>query len=135
VVDERFTYWAPLLEDQGRHTSLTLAIDPDRRMVRCSREDLVAAVDALLENAVAHTSEGTAVHVEAISVDEGWVRVDVRDRGPGVPESALQRGRSDRGSSGLGLDIARACAEASGGRLELVRDGEWSGVRLLLGPA
>jgi signal transduction histidine kinase len=64
----------------------------------------------------------------------GWL-VEVLDQGPGIPPTAVERGRSDRGSTGLGLDIARSVAEASGGRLELVREGRWRGVRLLLGAA
>lgn len=50
-------------------------------------------------------------------------RLEVCDQGPGIAVGAVRRGRSDRGSTGLGLDIARACAEASGGRLELDRIG------------
>ncbi|MCW2817024.1 MAG: ATP-binding region, ATPase domain protein [Nocardioides sp.] len=149
VVRARLDYWSPLLEDQGRSTSLVIAVDATQAPVRCAAEDLAAAIDALLENVVAHTGETVPVEVEIASVDsggggdggledqvaEGWVRVEVRDQGPGVPSSALQRGRSDRGSSGLGLDIARACAESTGGRLELDRIDEWSVVRLVLGPA
>lgn len=131
VARERFEFWAPLTEDQGRE--VTLHIDAAPLPVRCAEADLRAAVDALLENAVAHTPEGTAIAV-VVDVDESsHVLLDVRDRGPGVPPSALPRGRSDRGSSGLGLDIARSCAEASGGRLELVSVDGWSAVRLVLG--
>jgi signal transduction histidine kinase len=61
------------------------------------------------------------------------VLLEVRDRGPGIPDGAVHRGRSDRGSTGLGLDIARACAEASGGRLDVERDDGWTVVRLVLG--
>lgn len=135
IVRERFEYWAPLMEDQGREATLVaFRLDP-MAQARCAREDLVASLDALLENAVAHTPEGSAVHLEASSGPHGWVDLDVLDRGPGVSPLALQRGRSDRGSSGLGLDIARACAEASGGRLELGERSGWSFVRLVLGPA
>jgi len=45
----------------------------------------------------------------------------VTDDGPGLPDGAGVRGRSDRGSSGLGLDIARQCAEASGGSMRVGR--------------
>lgn len=134
VVRDRLAYWTPLLEDQGRATSLVIAVEPDQGPVRCAYEDLAHTLDALLENVAAHTSEGTAVEVETASTGDGWVSVEVRDRGPGVPAAALQRGRSDRGSSGLGLDIARACAESTGGRLELDRRDGWSLVRLVLGP-
>lgn len=134
VIVERFDYWAPLMEDQGREATLRTDRLADRGHVRCAREDLEAALDALLENAVAHTPEGSAVVVEATSDPDGWLRVDVLDRGPGVAPLALERGRSDRGSSGLGLDIARACAEATGGRIELGTRSGWSYVRLVLGP-
>lgn len=132
VVQDRFAYWAPLLEDQLRDATLALPDDGARRDVRCADADLAAALDALLENAVAHTPEGVPVAV-AVTPDGTGTVVEIRDQGPGVPAEALRRGMSDRGSSGLGLDIARSCAEASGGRLELDRDGPWSVVRLVLG--
>jgi len=132
VVQDRFAYWAPLLEDQRRDAVLELPDGAAGWEVRLADADLAAALDALLENAVAHTAEGVPVAVTVSSVGTDTV-VEVRDQGPGVPPSALRRGTSDRGSSGLGLDIARSCAEASGGRLELDRDGPWSLVRLVLG--
>ena len=76
-----------------------------------------SAVDALLENVIAHTPEGTAFtfgHPTATGAT-----LEIADDGPGLPPDAVERGRSDRGSSGLGLDIARRCAEAAGGTLTL----------------
>jgi signal transduction histidine kinase len=131
VARGRFEFWAPLAEDQGREVSLD--IEDGLGNVRCSAADLRSAVDALLENAVAHTAEGTAIKVVLRSEQSGRVRLDVRDRGPGVPAHAVRRGSSDRGSTGLGLDIARTCAEASGGGLELLTVDGWSVVRLVLG--
>jgi signal transduction histidine kinase len=131
VARDRFEFWAPLAEDQGRKVSISLAPGPVD--VRCAEADLAAALDALLENAVAHTPEGTAIAVVLTVGADELVHLDIRDRGPGIPRSAVGRGRSDRGSSGLGLDIARTCAEASGGRLELSTVDGWSAVRLVLG--
>lgn len=131
VVQQRVDYWAPLLEDQGRTWTLDLDL-PKSTTVRLAADDLATALDALLENVVAHTEEGTRVRVAA-TVDGNQVRLDVRDQGGDIPSAALERGSSDRGSSGLGLDIARSCAEASGGRLVLLRDGDWKVVRLELG--
>ncbi|KQW49360.1 hypothetical protein ASC77_11840 [Nocardioides sp. Root1257] len=129
---DRFEFWAPLAEDQGRDVALD--IEDGLPEVRAAAADLGSALDALLENAVAHTDEGTAISVVVARGPGGAVHVDVRDRGPGVPPGAVGRGRSDRGSTGLGLDIARSCAEASGGRLELLTVDGWSVVRLVLGP-
>ena len=134
VLRERVDFWRPLAEDQDRSVELDL---PDRPVpVRSAADDLRAAIDALLENCIAHTPDGVAIAVVLRDPDPEHpqlVRVDVRDRGPGIPEGAVHRGRSDRGSTGLGLDIARACAEASGGRFEVLGEDGWSVVRLQLG--
>jgi signal transduction histidine kinase len=132
VARDRFEFWAPLAEDQGRE--ITLSVPPGAVAVRCASSDLATALDALLENAVAHTAEGIGIAVVLEVDDDGRARLDVRDAGPGVPPTAVVRGRSDRGSTGLGLDIARTCADASGGELELLTLGDWSVVRLVLGP-
>jgi len=132
-------YWRPLIEDQGR--SMEVAVDPDLPEVRCSADDLRAAIDALLENAVAHTPDTTPVAVRARPEPgrPGHVLVEVCDRGPGFDADAVRRGRSDRGSTGLGLDIAAGCARASGGGLSVLREQRsgvpWTVVRLRLGPA
>ncbi|GGO92725.1 two-component sensor histidine kinase [Nocardioides phosphati] len=132
VVRDRVAFWRPLAEDQYRACDVRLPELP--APVRLAVEDLADAVDALIENAIAHTPEGTALGVRVLPVADGWA-VDVLDQGPGLPADAVARGRSDRGSTGLGLDIARRAAEASGGRLELVADGPWRGIRLALGSA
>lgn len=51
--------------------------------------------------------------------EQNVVRIAVADKGPGIPLGAGERGRSDRGSTGLGLDIARRYAEATGGHLTI----------------
>jgi signal transduction histidine kinase len=133
IVRERAAFWMALAEDQGRSVTVTL---PDRpASVRASVEDLSAAVDALIENVMAHTPDGTGLGVRVVvTSDHDPVRVRVTDEGPGIPSGAGLRGRSDRGSTGLGLDIARRCAETSGGSMVISR-GEGGGavVELRLG--
>ncbi|SHH19821.1 Signal transduction histidine kinase [Jatrophihabitans endophyticus] len=116
VVGERVEFWSALAEDQGRGATVALPAGPVT--VRAGAEDLAAAVDALLENVIAHTPEGTPFAVD-LTVADGGATLEVSDDGPGLPEDAQVRGRSDRGSSGLGLDIARRCAESSGGSMTL----------------
>ncbi|HLY33798.1 MAG TPA: HAMP domain-containing sensor histidine kinase [Jatrophihabitantaceae bacterium] len=116
VVAQRIDFWSALADDQGRASNVEL---PDQPLfIRASADDLAAAVDALLENVFAHTPEGTAFGVTLEATGSG-ARLVVRDDGTGLPADAMIRGRSDRGSSGLGLDIARRCAAAAGGSMTL----------------
>jgi signal transduction histidine kinase len=116
VVGARVEFWSALAEDQERVGRLDLPAEP--LLVRAGAEDLAAAVDALLENVVAHTPEGTGFGVRLRATD-GGAELTVSDDGPGMPTDEPVRGRSDRGSSGLGLDIVRRCAVASGGSMTL----------------
>lgn len=131
VVGARCAFWAPLAEDQGR--TLTVRLPSDPVPVRAAAADLAAAVDALVENVLAHTPDGTPFRVELTATADG-AELFVEDRGPGIPPGAGVRGRSDRGSSGLGLSIAARCAENSGGTFT-VGDAPGGGavVRLRLG--
>ena len=139
VVREAVDFWRPLAEDQSRTVTLVSGHD-DLPGVRCDTDELRAALDALLENCLAHTPEGTAIAIEVVAggTDQhghAEVVVEIADRGAGIPATAIRRGRSDRGSTGLGLDIARSCAQESGGRLEIEQRDGWSVVRLVLGTA
>jgi signal transduction histidine kinase len=88
-------------------------------------ESLRVALDALLENAVAHTEPGGAIQLRARVGREELV-IEVADDGPGVPPEALGHiferfGRADdarsrsTGGAGLGLSIVAAIAKAHGG--------------------
>jgi signal transduction histidine kinase len=118
IVADRIGFWSALTEEQNR--AATVSLPPAPVEVRAAAEDLAAAVDALLENVVAHTPEGTPFAVRLFAVPDGAV-LEVGDAGPGIPPDAERRGRSDRGSTGLGLDIARRCAEAGGGSMVIGR--------------
>jgi signal transduction histidine kinase len=138
VVAETVEYWRPLIEDQVR--PLDVQVDPDLPEVHCSAEDLRAALDALVENGIAHTPDGTPMRIIASHrPGASTVAVAVHDRGPGFDRTSVTRGRSDRGSSGLGLDIALQTARAAGGDLAVDRQHDpaggpgWTIVTLTLG--
>lgn len=118
VTSERVGYWSVLAEETGR--PLTVQV-PERPVpVRAARDDLVAALDALLENVFAHTPDGAAARVTVTTHPGGGGVLTVDDAGPGLPAGQQpQRGASAGGSTGLGLDIARRTARAAGGDLRL----------------
>jgi signal transduction histidine kinase len=116
IVADRVEFWSALADEQGRVSTISLPSAP--LLIRSSGEDLGAAVDALLENVIAHTPDGTPFAVSLAATPDG-ARLEIADDGPGLPDDEVIRGRSDRGSSGLGLDIARRTAEAGGGMMAL----------------
>jgi signal transduction histidine kinase len=135
IVRERLQFWSVLAEDQNRPTLARLPGRPV--LVRARAEELAAAVDAVLENVFAHSEDGAGFQVLVEERDGGGAVVVVTDEGPGLASDQLdERGRSTRGSTGLGLDIARRTAEASGGRLHLANlAGGGAAITVELGPA
>jgi signal transduction histidine kinase len=135
VVGERVSFWSALAEDQGRPLRLALPERPLR--ARLSSKDLADVVDVLIDNVFAHTEEGTPVEIWVVPRADGAVVLTVEDAGPGLPSvDVINRGKSNAGSTGLGLDIVRRAALASGGSLELGRSRLGGAlVRLVLGRA
>lgn len=133
VVEERVDFWRALAEDQGREVTLWLPEGPCP--VRAGQSDLEAALDALLGNVLAHTPDGVAFSVRLTPTAGGGGVLEVADDGPGFRDrSVVARGRSGAGSTGLGLDIARRTAVASGGGLDVGRaDGGGARVTVRLG--
>ncbi|HKE49998.1 MAG TPA: HAMP domain-containing sensor histidine kinase, partial [Actinomycetes bacterium] len=117
VVAERVEFWSVLAEDQGRQCVTAIATGP--LQVAVGGDELAACVDALLGNVFAHTPEGAGFSVELTSAGPGGGAVlAVADEGPGFGSTdPTRRGASGAGSTGLGLDIVRRAAEASGGSL------------------
>ncbi len=135
VVGERVAFWSALAEDQGRSLRTWLPIKPT--LARIDAVDLTDVVDALIDNVFGHTEEGVPLEVTVNTGPNREVVLAVQDGGPGLPGAdVVTRGLSNVGSSGLGLDIVRRAAIASGGRLELGRSRLGGAkIQVVLGPA
>lgn len=127
VARGRIAFWAVLAEEQGR--SCRTDIMPGIALVKAERADLEAALDVLIDNVFAHTPEHTAFAVSVRPQMDGTVRLSVEDEGPGIASDGVTRGDSGSRSTGLGLDIVRRVAAASGGSL-VVRNREGGGARV-----
>jgi signal transduction histidine kinase len=96
--------------------------------VRGDSERLRQVLMNLIDNAIKYSPLNGEVEVQAYAED-GRVRVDVRDRGPGIAKEDQRLifekfGRvtgagATRPGTGLGLFIARSIAEAHGGSLDV----------------
>jgi signal transduction histidine kinase len=117
VVAGRAAFWKVLADEQGRQ--LTVASEAAGIELGMATESVEAVVDTLIGNVFTHTEPGTAFAVRTGETGHRpWL--EVSDDGPGFPDPAVVgRGVSGRGSTGLGLDIARRTAEMSGGELQV----------------
>jgi signal transduction histidine kinase len=118
----------------GEVAEVTIPGDTDR---------LAAALDALLENAIAHTDKDDLIELSA-RVEDGHVVLAVADSGCGIPEADLERIFSrfsrvtpyrsrEAGGFGLGLPTASAIAEAHHGSVRVTSTvGEGSTFELLI---
>lgn len=105
----------------------------DLPIARVQPQALTRAVINLLENARKYGRQETETEGEIEIVTDskaGELHIDVMDRGPGIPESEVERikrpftrlegARTDAAGTGLGLAIVERIAGAHGGRLELL---------------
>jgi signal transduction histidine kinase len=118
LIAEYVRRWRPTV---GQHLRIGQL---DAVTVRADRERLGLALDALIENAVRHTSSDGDIQLSVIRDYPGMpVRIVVADTGTGIPADQLtfifDRFRiGDGGPSpgtGLGLPLVRAVARAHGG--------------------
>jgi signal transduction histidine kinase len=97
--------------------------------IDCDPEQLMRAITNLIDNALKY---GDLANVKVLALDgDQSVAIEVRDNGPGIPDSEKDQVfepfyRSDAArtsdgtdSFGLGLSIAQAIVRAHGGKLEL----------------
>jgi len=118
-----------------------LRVAPCDATIVCDRRQMVSAIANLLDNALKYSEPGEPVALTARAVD-GWLTIEVRDNGVGIPSRDLDRiferfYRVDRarsrttGGTGLGLAIVRNVAHAHDGDVTVEsREGEGSTFRL-----
>jgi two-component system nitrogen regulation sensor histidine kinase NtrY len=115
--------WAPFVASLRSQVTFAGEPPPDDWVGHFDRGQLEQAVLNLVKNAHESGSAPEAVELRLRRLP-GWFRLEVLDRGGGMPESALASAlvpfySTKRSGTGLGLAIAREIAEAHGGRIAL----------------
>lgn len=103
---------ADLFESHARQHGKWIEVDVPAGRVKVDPMRFRQALDNLLDNALRHTTAGTAVHIDA-EIRGDTLLLKVSDSGPGFAQL------NDAGRDGLGLRIADAVAVSHGGSLEL----------------
>ncbi len=114
----------PALPD--RHFDVRLPTDDPVLVGRFDLAHTLRILVNLVENAAKYSPPDSPIEIAAVR-DGAALRLDVSDRGPGIPEAEADRvfepfyrptgSPPDIGGAGLGLSIARRLAEAQQGRL------------------
>lgn len=115
----------PSAEDAGQQLQLKM---PDQPVIVLGDPDLLMQLTSnLVENALRHTPEGTAITLEAMSVADIPV-LCISDTGPGIAPDDREkvfrrfyRGEKSRttGGNGLGLSLCKAIAELHHAELDV----------------
>jgi signal transduction histidine kinase len=119
-------FWQLVAAAQDRPLKIELP-EKENIIVASPDAEILTALDNLVQNVLTHTPVGTQFSVKITSEPPSLI---VSDEGEGLSSpDVFDRGASTRESSGLGLDIVRKIAEASGGD---VRIGEGKGTTIVV---
>lgn len=123
-----FQGFAPLAERQGITTEFAVPTEPLPAFIDAELMERVLV--NLLSNAFKFTPEGGTIRLSARREPHGWLSLEVRDSGTGIPPDRLPHiferfyqadasRESRRTGTGIGLSVARELVQLHGGRLEV----------------
>ncbi|TPW19177.1 MAG: integral membrane sensor signal transduction histidine kinase, partial [Elusimicrobia bacterium] len=105
------------------HINVAKNLDSSDPVVYMDPEEMKQAIRNLMGNGIEVMPQQGTVKVGTQVVDKSWVRMDVGDTGPGIPQDVLEKiftpfyTTKARGT-GLGLAVVKKVVDRHGGRVE-----------------
>ncbi|WP_206860490.1 sensor histidine kinase [Lysobacter changpingensis] len=142
-VDELIGSAVTRLQRYEPQAGFRISVEPDMPPIWVHPALVEQALFNVLENAGKFSPPGVPIEVDARTVD-GNLRLDVRDRGPGIPDDerrrifdmfySVENGDRGRKGTGLGLAITQGMVGAHGGGVEALPgpDGRGTTIRITL---
>ncbi|HEY5851502.1 MAG TPA: sensor histidine kinase KdpD [Lysobacter sp.] len=143
-VDELIGSAVTRLQRYEPAASVDISIEPGLRPIWVHPALVEQALFNVLENAAKFSPPGVAISIRAQTAGDDQLRIDVGDRGPGIPEDerkrifdmfySVERGDRGRQGTGLGLAICQGMIGAHGGSVEALPgpDGRGTTIRITL---
>lgn len=126
VIDECISLTSSLAAQSGV-TLHNQAVDVELQSIKVDRIRFKQVLLNFLSNGVKYSGEAGEVFVEVLPTRDEWVRIGVRDTGPGIPGDRLPNifepfdrlgaENSDVEGTGIGLTITRRLVEQMGGEI------------------
>jgi signal transduction histidine kinase/CheY-like chemotaxis protein len=142
VISEALEMTAPRWRDEAQRRGIVITVTQDMEAlppVECNAFELRDALVLLIQNAVDAMPQGGTLGIRAASEESGWVVVEVRDTGVGMPPDVRRR-LAERALTlapgqepGHGLDQVSDIVERHGGTLTIESErGKGTTVRIRL---
>lgn len=124
-----------LFQIEKKKLDIDVDLPEHLKPVYISPEKMKQAIINLLENAIRYSPIGGSIRISARENENGFIKVNIRDEGEGIPEEDLpyiferlyrvEKSRNKKsGGSGLGLAIAKSIIELHSGEIGATRHSE-----------
>lgn len=125
IVDKVLTELMPLAVELN--VEIQTNYRDDLPLLNIDGEKTERVIMNLMDNALKHSPTDSAIVVQARDVEDGYLRINIIDQGPGVPDSYKERlfeqfvqiegQHGKRRGVGLGLTFCKLVIQAQGGRI------------------
>jgi len=132
------------LKHQDPQVRVITTIDPRISLIHVHPALVEQAIFNVMENALKFSPVGEPISIDVTTTQSNAIRIDISDRGPGIPDSdkhkifdmfySVERGDRASQSTGLGLTIVQGIIGAHMGQVEALTGPEQRGtcIRLTL---